>query len=245
MVVKRIRYLNGQTAGDVILRLFELHKVDARCNYKVSEFSKEETIDINGIEVPAPDFSISGSSLSELCLDYKKSGKNSRLYIEWCIAIERSILAPAMERPDKFPFNEIKLVDIDEIAEELNRFRKKARHELKCLRSIYNGATETQNPGTIGALSVLSWLFNNGTARDLSCVLDEFFRLKVIAGKDALFYISRHPRQRSLHRCQDVELLSKLDIFDWALKGKCEISILLLGSMLSSTGVGLKPHRNW
>ena len=216
--MKRLNYINGYTAGDLLVSLISEREKDKAVglaeSYSIYEFPPEECIDNTGEMIRCRSVKVGRLDIDRLGKDLRKEGQIGPSWAKWARTLEDMIGAPALLVLDTI---DVKVRPLYEIAEKLNAYRRSAKYELKQLRKIYSEFEESQNPQTVGGLYALNWLFNNGTARESKDISLTLYVAIVSRERDRLFYVSRHPSQKSLHKCQDNELLEKIKILKWAL----------------------------
>ena len=135
-------------------------------------------------------------------------------YWDYCQQIERQVGAPNITSKYKI-ISEINLRSVKEIKEKLDKFIKREKFELKSLREICADITFTQNRSTKAAITILKWLYNDGSGRSQKAVVKRLWESIYDEVKDKLFYIRRHPRERLLHTCTDDGIIETLNQMEW------------------------------
>lgn len=203
---KTICYKENDTAAETLERVLITVKKDLadgkKFQYRVREFSKDESLDVNGEFVPNNEVQI-------------EPGQINSGYVDYALILEDKIGAPNLPGYSPKYANEVKLRGIDDVCTKLLKFRKKAVKELKSIRETFPDAKETTSLSTIGALEILNWVVNDGNYRTLREITERLYRLIVARERDKLFYIRRHPKVPILHSCQNEEILSQIEILKW------------------------------
>lgn len=140
----------------------------------------------------------------------------ARTFNTYYNTIEKTLGAPNLI--SKYEINEklmSSLRTVIEIKEQLDRFKKREKFELKLLREICPTIKSTQNYSTKSALKILSWLYNNGDGQKLDLIIEKLWESLYDREKDRLFYIRRHPKQRVLHFCSDDVILETVKHLEW------------------------------
>lgn len=222
MATHRINYLEGETAGDFLGRLMDNRKKHQKMgetySYYLYEFPQNELIDNTGAEIPCRRLKVPRDQIDGMIKEFNKKLSSKELYIAWLMTLERKMGIPAIAA-GKLIEDKIFIRPLGDIADKLNKYRRRAKYEMKAIQDIYP-ADEPQNPKTVGALGELNWLFNNGNNRKCHEVADRLWKYIVHRERDKLFYYTRHPHQPSLHKCQDVELMSRISALRWAIFDK-------------------------
>lgn len=183
----------------------------ASTSYVLCEFREEKSLDVHGRQVESPQMIIPSRDI-----DYATESPDTRNIL--AAQIEQKLGVPHLPPVD---FVNIKARPIKtqiEISARLEKTRRKAASELKSMREIgATDITDAQNPGTLGALEALSWLYNGGEKRDFSAIMKHLFARTVVRERERLFHIRRHPNQRALHVCHDDSIIEEIKVLQWAI----------------------------
>lgn len=221
-MTQTIVYKDGETAGDIILRILKERKNEKlNITYVVREFSMEDSLDVNGSNVGCFTYGVSGASFNNIEAEQKvKKGDSARFrnvtYNNIAQALEASIGAPFLDRP-KVDFKKIKLRPIGEVAGLLNKYERKKTKELKTLKEFFEKIKESLNPRTNAGLVACKYLYNGGKARNPEEVFEWYFSLIVKRERDKLFYIRRHANNQDMHICHDEGILESIKIAKWMI----------------------------
>jgi len=210
-----------ETAQDVLDRMIDAYtkhkkkksKLNSKNSYSIREFSFVDSMDINGIDVISPVFTLGLRNIATLVDETMSNKLKSASYTNYCNQIEITLGAPNL--PKMEVKDTLKLRTSDEIKNRLEKFLKREKFELKILRDICQDIKVTQNLETKSSIFVLKWLYNGGTSPSQEEIVNEL-RLAIIdRERDKLFYIRRHPQQAMLHRCNNDAIIARVLHLAW------------------------------
>lgn len=180
--------------------------------YIIREFSESASIDINGRTVESPMMRVSAREI-----DYAIDNLDIKNAL--ATRIEEGFGVPNLPLINVNNIHGRTVRPINEIREKLDKYKRRARAEIKNLKAIGADIEEAQDPRTVGALEALTWLYNSGEGRAFADVANLLFKKLVAREKDMLFHRRRHPKQPSMHVCHDEQLLEEIQMLEWAIKG--------------------------
>ncbi len=216
---------SDDSVEDMLLRAFEFLPVKIPCHFHLREMSREDCFSHEaGREIGCWQWTIDSASLSRLAGYISKDGEvTDNAFFAQAASMERHIGVPALTHLTKSKIESIRagitVRPLDEIMARLLKFRKKANRELKDMRQIYPDIDEPQSPKLLGAISTLTWLFNNGNIRPLENVLHKLRSLVITREREKLFYYLRHPDNPAMHKPQDFEVLESIAQMHWYFNG--------------------------
>ena len=204
---------NRETASNILDRVIGKINKDAKAEitrpaYFVREFSRDESLDINGSEHESPRFSVDTKLVNLI------KTKESLAQNVICRQIEYGIGAPYLAA-FSISSSKLKLRANEEVSLALAKYKRREAFELKSLREMCEEINKTQNPSTKAAIDILLWLSNDGKGRSTNAIAEKLYWNLFAREKDKLFYIRRHPKQGMLHCCNDAAILERIHHLDW------------------------------
>lgn len=210
MMNKTLTYREGMSAADCVKDILELYAADGgnTLYYFVTEFPEHELYDIDGTKITCRTYQFDRPYLATL---YKrKDTTNDSRFASICLDLEKSIGAPALYVPESVFSSSPKTVTHEAIDVMIAKIEKRISCDRKRLANhdIDEVVTGTEDDA---ASQTLRSLKENTLEQNIR----NYYRTIVARERDKLFYIHRHPNVANMHRCQDVAILSAINIFDW------------------------------
>lgn len=209
-----------ESVEDVLLRCFTYLPIKLPCNFHIRDVSQDDSFSAeHGKEMSCWQWTLDSNDVTRLSTMLNSDLEVVSDFHSKAVLIERSVGLPALPFPSKkYVANakkDFKGRPLDEIMARLLKYRKKAARELKELRQIYPDMDEPQSPRVIGAITILTWLFNNGTNVSFEAALDKLRKLIIVREREKMFYILRHPENNTMHKAQDGEILEQIQQMLW------------------------------
>lgn len=206
---------------DMLLKAFTFMPIRLPCHFHFREVAREDCFSAeHGREMSCWQWTIDSESIARLATYVDKNGQIvSNVFYVQAANMEPHIGVPALPFIGKPLMDKLaaanKTRPLDEIMARLVRYRKKATKELKDLRQIYPDIDEPQSPKLLGAIGILSWMFNGGNNIAFDVAINKLRSLIIAREREKLFYVIRHPDNPVMHKAQDLEVIEAINQMEW------------------------------